>query len=50
VEVFKIRLVEGVADNFNVQIVEVGGGKAFTEIGGWRSIRLRISFPNGQLA
>jgi len=33
VEVFEVGFVEGVADDFDVEVVEVGGGEAVAEVG-----------------
>ena len=32
VEIFKVGFVNGVSDNFDIEVVKVGGSKAFTEI------------------
>lgn len=34
VEVFEVGFVEGVADDFDVEVVEVRGGEAVAEVGG----------------
>lgn len=34
VEVFEVGFVEGVTDDFDVEVVEIVGGEAFSEVGG----------------
>lgn len=43
-EVFKVGLVESVADYFDVEVVELGGREAVTEVGRW-IYGLDVSLP-----
>jgi hypothetical protein len=33
IEIFEVRLVNGIADDFNIKVVEIRCGEAFTEVG-----------------